>query len=106
VSSIQRFGESAIEAVEESVHLVEPTPQYGGSSHPLMVAVLCSSMDVAVWRFELVGDLGDLLAQQPHEHPSLLHASILGHFGILPPEAVPRAADIGRRRGKAQLNTG
>jgi hypothetical protein len=71
-----------------------------------MVAVLGSSMDVAVWRFELVGDLGDLVAQQPHEHPSLLHASILGHFGILPPQALPRTAGIGRRPGKAQLNTG
>jgi len=80
------------------VRLVELTPQYGGSSHSLMVAVLCSSMDVAVWRFELVGDLGDLVAQQPNEHPRLLHCSILGHFGILSPEAVPRAASIRRRR--------
>ena len=88
------------------MRLVELTPQYGGSSHPLMVAVLCSSMDVAVWRFELVGYLGDLVAQQPHEHPSLLHPSILGHFGILPPKAVPRTAGIRRRRGNAQRNTG
>ena len=57
-----------------------------------MVAVLCSAMDVVVWRFELVGYLGDLVAQQPYEHPSLLHASILGHFGFVPPEAVPRTA--------------
>jgi hypothetical protein len=71
-----------------------------------MVAVLCSSMDVAVGRFELVGDLGDLVAQQPNEHPSLLHCSILGHFGILPPQAPPRTAAIGRRRGTARLNTG
>jgi hypothetical protein len=71
-----------------------------------MVAVLCSSMDVAVWRCERVGYLGDLFAQQPHEHPSLLRASILGHFGILPPQAVPRTASVGRRRGNAQLNTG
>jgi hypothetical protein len=68
------------------VRLVEPTPQFGGSSHPLMVAVLGSAMDVAVWHFERVGDLGDLVAQQPHEYPSLLHCSILGHLGILPPE--------------------
>jgi len=63
-----------------------------------MVAVLCSSMDIAVWRFELVGYLGDLVAQQPNEHPSLRHCSILGHFGILSPHAVPRAASIRRRR--------
>jgi hypothetical protein len=88
------------------VRLVELTPQYGGSSHPPMVAVLCSSMDVAVWRFELVGYLGDLVAQQPNEHPSLLHCSILGHFGILSPEAVPRTAGNRRRRGNAQLTTG
>jgi hypothetical protein len=75
------------------VRLEELTPQYGGSSHPPMVAVLCSSMDVVVWRFELVGYLGDLVAQQPHEHPSLLHPSILGHFSIVPPEAVTRTAD-------------
>jgi len=87
-----------MEAVEESVRLVELTPQYRSSSHSLMVAVFCSSMDVAVWRFELVGDLGDLVAQQPHEHPRLRHPSILGHFGILPPQAVPRAASIRRRR--------
>ena len=80
------------------MRLVELTPQYGGSSHPPMVAVLCSSMDIAVWRFELVGYLGDLVAQQPHEHPRLRHPSILGHFGILPPQAVPRAASIRRRR--------
>jgi hypothetical protein len=88
------------------MRLVELTPQFGGSSHPLMVAVLGSSMDVAVWRCERVGDLGDLVAQQPNEHPSLLHARILGHFGILPPQALPRTAGIGRRRGKTQLNTG
>ena len=87
------------------MRLVELTPQYGGSSHPLMVAVLCSAMDVVVWRFELVGYLGDLVAQQPDEHPSLLHSSILGHFGILKPAAVPRTAGIRRRRGNAQLNT-
>jgi hypothetical protein len=74
------------------VRLEELTPQYGGSSHPPIVAVLCSAMDVAVWRFKLVGYLGDLVAQQPDEHPSLLHCSILGHFGILSPEAVPRTA--------------
>ena len=85
---------------------IELTPQYGGSSHPPMVAVLCSSMDIAVWRFELVGYLGDLVAQQPHEHPSLLHCSILGHFGILSPEAVPRTAGNRRRRGNAQLTKG
>ena len=88
------------------MRLVELTPQSGGSSHPLMVAVLCLAMDVVVWRFELVGYLGDLVVQQPNEHPSLLHSSILGHFGILPPEAVPRTAGIRRRRGNAQLNTG
>jgi hypothetical protein len=87
------------------VRLEELTPQYGGSSHPLMVAVLCASMDLAVLRFELVGYLGDLVAQQPNEHPSLLHSSILGHFGILKPEAVPCTAGIRRRRGNAQLNT-
>jgi hypothetical protein len=70
-----------------------------------MVAVLCSAMGVAVWRFELVGYLGDLVAQQPNEHPSLLHCSILGHFGILPPQAVPRRASTRRPRGNAQLNT-
>jgi hypothetical protein len=37
-----------MEAVEESVRLVELTPQYRGSSHPLMVAVLCSAMDVVL----------------------------------------------------------
>ena len=68
------------------MRLVELAPQFGGASYPLMVAVLCSSMDVAVWRFELVGYLGDLVAQQPHEHPSLRHCCILGHFGILPPK--------------------
>lgn len=88
------------------MRLVELTRQYGGSSHPPMVAVLCSSMDVAVWRFELVGYLGDLVAQQPHEHPRLRHPSILGHFGILSPEAVPRTAGNRRRRGNAQLTTG
>ena len=77
------------------MRLVELTPQYGGSSHPLMVAVLCSAMDVVVWRFELVGYLGDLVAQQPNEHPSLLHSSILGHLGILKPEAVPRPRALG-----------
>ena len=87
------------------MRLVEPTPQFGGSSHPLMVAVLGSAMDVAVWHFELVGDLGDLVAQQPHEYPSLLHCSILSHLGILHRKALPRTAGIGRRRGKAQLNT-
>jgi hypothetical protein len=71
-----------------------------------MVAVPCWSMDDAVWRFELVGYLGDLVAQQANEHPSLLHSSILGHFGILPPEAVPRTASIKRRPRNAQLNTG
>ena len=80
------------------MRLVELTPQYRGSSHPPMVAVLCSSMDIAVWRFELVGYLGDLVAQQPHEHPRLRHPSIFGHFGILPPQAVPRTASIRRRR--------
>jgi len=54
VRSIQRFGESAIKAVEESMRLEELTPQYRGSSRPPMVAVLCSAMDVAVCRFELV----------------------------------------------------
>jgi hypothetical protein len=71
-----------------------------------MVAVFCLAVDVAVWRFELVGYLGDLVAQQPHEHPRLRHPSILGHFGILPPQAPPRTAAIGRRRGTARLNTG
>ena len=88
------------------MRLVELTPQYRSSSHPPMVAVLCSSMDVAVWRFEPVGYLGDLVAQQPHEHPRLRHPSILGHFGILSPEAVPRTAGNRRRRGNAQLTTG
>jgi hypothetical protein len=88
------------------VRLVEPTPQYRSSSHPLMVAVLGSSMDVAVWRCERVGDLGDLVAQQPHEHPSLLRCSILSHLGILHRKALPRTAGIGRRPGKARLNTG
>ncbi|MDT5324515.1 MAG: hypothetical protein QOF25_1667 [Mycobacterium sp.] len=76
------------------MRLVELPPQHGSSSHPLMVAVLCSSMDVAVWRFELVGYLDDLIAQQPNEHPSQLHSSILGHFGIVKPAAVPRTASI------------
>jgi hypothetical protein len=37
----------ARKAVEQSVRLEELTPQYRGSSHPPMVAVPCSSMDVA-----------------------------------------------------------
>ena len=86
------------------MRLEELTPQYRGSSRPPMVAVLCSSMDVVVWRFELVGYLGDLVAQQPHEHPSLLHPSIFGHVGILPRRGVPRVASIARRLGNSQLN--
>jgi hypothetical protein len=40
-------------------------------------------MDVAVWRFELVGYLGDLVAQQPNEHPSLLFDKPWRHAEVL-----------------------